>query len=519
VVSYFLGFISDPFLFILFFPVASLSILLSIFFSIFLFLKRIDTKEIYTILLFCVFYFALGIWVINHFLPDRFYYISILGDNGSIITVSITIFTIFLGWSLIRTHKGKIIVIVASQTFVLSIFLLASITLRNDKQDKPSSIDILKTIPYLSFVVEDKAPDKDGVIIDNQNSSYDGINIYNSQFKQGAYLMDMSGNILHTWLPKKSPQRWEYVKVNNDGDLFVSINDEMLMKLDWNSNIVWKKNIRSHHDIAIDENKKIYTLSRKDELVFISCLPVPILNDYIVVLSPNGKIEKEISLFKVLKKQIPLKKILGIYIHIMKTNVLFELIKQKVEGLLKFDNDTPFDIFHNNTITIMNSSMNGFYNKGDILISVRQLDLIGIVNVDKEKLLWSWGPGNLDMQHHPTQLENGNLMIFDNGVRKRNYSRIVEIDPLTKEIIWLYKSNPPTLFYTNYGGAAQRLPNGNTLITETAQGRVFEITKDGEIVWEFYNPAKTENGKWRLAIYRMMRIVDLENYPFLKELQ
>jgi hypothetical protein len=37
-------------------------------------------------------------------------------------------------------------------------------------------------------------------------------------------------------------------------------------------------------------------------------------------------------------------------------------------------------------------------------------------------------------------------------------------------------------------GNAQRLPNGNTLITESAFGRFFEVTREGEIVWEYVNP-------------------------------
>jgi len=37
-------------------------------------------------------------------------------------------------------------------------------------------------------------------------------------------------------------------------------------------------------------------------------------------------------------------------------------------------------------------------------------------------------------------------------------------------------------------GYAQRLPNGNTLITESSFGRFFEVTKQGEIVWEYVNP-------------------------------
>jgi hypothetical protein len=50
------------------------------------------------------------------------------------------------------------------------------------------------------------------------------------------------------------------------------------------------------------------------------------------------------------------------------------------------------------------------------------------------------------------------------------------------------------------------LPNGNTLITNSDSGQVFEITKSGEIVWEFYNPHLTDDKSFRVAIYRMNRL-------------
>ena len=53
--------------------------------------------------------------------------------------------------------------------------------------------------------------------------------------------------------------------------------------------------------------------------------------------------------------------------------------------------------------------------------------------------------------------------------------------------------------------SAQRLPNGNTLITESMNGRIFETTVEFEIVWEYVNPyfTKKEN---RNSIYRAYRV-------------
>ena len=68
------------------------------------------------------------------------------------------------------------------------------------------------------------------------------------------------------------------------------------------------------------------------------------------------------------------------------------------------------------------------------------------------------------------------------------FSRVVEIDPQTAEVTWQYKDTPPFAFYSPFMGSAQRLPNGNTHVTESAKGRLFEITRDGEVVWEYVLP-------------------------------
>ena len=80
-------------------------------------------------------------------------------------------------------------------------------------------------------------------------------------------------------------------------------------------------------------------------------------------------------------------------------------------------------------------------------------------------------------------------MIFDNG-RARQYSRVVEVDPRTDKIVWQYQPDNPRSFFSDSRGAAQRLPNGNTLITESDRARAFEVTADGNTVWTFRNPLR-----------------------------
>jgi hypothetical protein len=72
---------------------------------------------------------------------------------------------------------------------------------------------------------------------------------------------------------------------------------------------------------------------------------------------------------------------------------------------------------------------------------------------------------------------------------------------VTLELVWFYTN--PRFFSTNISGA-QRLPNGNTLITAGAGGRMFEVTREGAIVWEYMYPLFGQNGA--NAVYRAYRI-------------
>ena len=71
--------------------------------------------------------------------------------------------------------------------------------------------------------------------------------------------------------------------------------------------------------------------------------------------------------------------------------------------------------------------------------------------------------------------------------------------------MWEYRADPPDSFYTASKGSSQRLPNGNTLIADSDNGRAFEVTREGEIVWDFYCPHEIEAGE-RAAIVRAIRL-------------
>ncbi|HWP92427.1 MAG TPA: arylsulfotransferase family protein [Thermodesulfobacteriota bacterium] len=521
---YVIGFMNTPFLFILFFAIATFCLLITFFLlltDLFWEILPPDKAGVYGndkwtyrvyILAYLIFFLIAG-WTINHyFLPyNKFHPVSLLGNAG------ILLFSAFLGWNLLKPNGKSILIGTAS--FILFVSLLTIVGSISDKDVVPSSHEEIKSLPYLTWVPAEKTIQKSGVTIHDQRQSFKGVNIYNSTNLSKAYLMDMSGDILHTWSAKMNEDdTWHHIEMDNNGDLLSIVEDAMLLRLDWNSNIKWVVKMPFHHDIAIAQNKDIYALRRKEEMVFISGLPVPILNDYIVVLSPNGEIKREISLFKVLKKGVPFNVVTKIYLWIINPKNLWEIVRRKLEGDYIFYGADLVDILHTNTIEIINRSINGLCKKGDILIAVRNLNLIGIIDLENEDLIWSWGRRRLSKPHHPSLLENGNILIYDNG-QKREYSRIIELDPLTKKIVWKYRANPPGQFHSPTRGANQRLPNGNTLITESDSGRVFEITNNGQIVWEFYNPEiDTEEGT-RAAIYRMLRLTHPKDYAILGRLK
>jgi hypothetical protein len=134
---------------------------------------------------------------------------------------------------------------------------------------------------------------------------------------------------------------------------------------------------------------------------------------------------------------------------------------------------------------------------GDLLVSFRQTSTVGIVDRATGNFTWKWGPGEISHQHHPTYLDNGRVLLFDNGPHRPGFtfSRVIEVDPSTNEIAWQYRGDPPISFYSYHISGAERLPNGNTLICEGAPGRIFEVTPNKEIVWEYINPMLAPCGR------------------------
>jgi hypothetical protein len=194
------------------------------------------------------------------------------------------------------------------------------------------------------------------------------------------------------------------------------------------------------------------------------------------------------------------------------------------------------------------------FNPENIIISNRQTNTSCIIEKATGKIVWQIGPyyypdsvwkfGGKEYkrayrklrqiigQHHTHMIPKGlpgegNIMIYDNGGHagygprnpgahlgwsdaRRGYSRVIEFDPRTLRMVWNHSAKTMGMrnkyqFYSDYVSSAQRLPNGNTLITNGAVGQLQEVTPDHEIVWEYISPYYNEKGKYNL-VYRAYRV-------------
>jgi outer membrane protein assembly factor BamB len=143
-----------------------------------------------------------------------------------------------------------------------------------------------------------------------------------------------------------------------------------------------------------------------------------------------------------------------------------------------------------------------------VLVSFRRLNAIFLIDRADGHVRWHHQDMGWGGQHDCQVLANGNIMLFANGYNTTDlsYSRIVEFDPASGETVWEYKGNPLLTFYSPHISGCQRLASGNTLICEGGFGRIFEVTPDGDIVWEYVSPfdIEIERGtvNWVFRAYR-----------------
>ena len=449
----------------------------------------------------------------NHYLTNVAYLSRIIGRIVLVALIGI------LGWKALRQTAKKGTFACALAILVLALMApgLSKLLSGNRKTTEKQQTD-LRSLGYVGWVDATETLEKSGVVKNEPTLACPGVNVYKPRTLSKAYVIDMNGNVLNKWTLEDSDEHiWPYIELLPNGNIWSLANDTKLTQLDWQSNFIKEYDLRPHHSFWITENSDMWTILWDEEVAFVRGLPIPILNDYLILLSPEGHVKRRISICKSFGEFVPFCKSVDLFRKTTRLSIFKDLTGRVLAGENLFESVCPFDIFHTNSVQEIDRDIPGLCKKGDLLVSVRQLSMIGIIDCQTERLIWSWGPEHLERQHHPTLLDNGNILIFDNGAY-RGFSQIIELNPLTRKIEWKYQADPPEAFYTHARGSVQRLPNGNTLITESNSGRVFEVTRDGQIVWEFFAPDIQHNKKKRAAIYRMTRITDPENYEHLKDL-
>ncbi|WP_240351094.1 arylsulfotransferase family protein [Streptomyces olivoreticuli] len=89
---------------------------------------------------------------------------------------------------------------------------------------------------------------------------------------------------------------------------------------------------------------------------------------------------------------------------------------------------SPCDVLHANTVELLNGHPQGLWRQGNVLVSLRSLDLIAVLDLQGHAVRWFWGPGGeLSGQHQPSARPGRTVLVFDNG-QSAGRSRVLEID-------------------------------------------------------------------------------------------
>ena len=293
-------------------------------------------------------------------------------------------------------------------------------------------------------------------------------------------LIDLRGNTVHRWQMPYPPGFWGYLlpngnlfyggKVTDDGPLpfpfWAILKGGAMLEADWQGNVLWEhKDPMHHHDARRTES---------GGAIYLGLYRVP--TEFAAQVKGGIPVDGDEEMWadEIVEVDAAGNRVWSWRAH--------EHLDVETE-ILTF-NDPRENWTHGNTIVPL---------PGDrVMVSFRSISTVGIIDKATGDFEWKLGGDVLAQQHDPSMLDNGNVLIFDNGTHRRDnaftYSRVIEVDPSTNEIVWEYQDRPSLNFHSNIISGARRLPNGNTIITEGFFGRMFQVTPEGKVVWEYINP-------------------------------
>ena len=351
---------------------------------------------------------------------------------------------------------------------------------------QPNELDRLRALGYVDFADEIVDPEESVVPVYDPVRSAPGFNLFVSRSLGRAELIDPGGRVIRAWQNRLSTN-WSNAELTQDGDLLVQglyLGRSHLFRMSWDGQVIWKRAVGAHHDVEVRPDGLLAALVQRGRRIPRIDPESVTLDNGIALLRPDGQLLREYSLYDMLSAAPDV------------------FVFQRVASSKR-----KVDLFHSNSIEFMRHSdleaRHAIYAAHNAIVSIRHQDAIAIFDLEAEKVVWTWGQGEISGPHDATVLESGNILLFDNGLG-RGWSRVIELDPLAKTIVWEYRAPNPTDFYTAGRGSNQRLPNGNTLIANSDRGEAFEVTREGEVVWRFLNPNSNRRGQ-RATIVRTKR--------------
>jgi hypothetical protein len=272
-------------------------------------------------------------------------------------------------------------------------------------------------------------------------------------------IFDMNGRIVHSWPEARAKSR---LRLLEDGSLLTISRGRAIFEYDWDGNLVWEgrvpgRKLTPHHDVIRLENGNTLMLA------LARGRPA----DELLEFDRSGDVVWDWYA--------------GDYLE-----PYFDKRGRQGKG----------DITHINSVQEL--PPNPWFDEGDrrfrpgnLLISARNLSTIFVIDRQTKEAVWSFRE-ELDYQHEALMIGpglpgHGRILVFNNGYRKRDNrkSSILEIVPPNGSISWRYESQT---FFSPTAGIEQPLPNGNILVSSSRGGRVFEITRQGDVVWQWTPP-------------------------------
>ena len=340
----------------------------------------------------------------------------------------------------------------------------------------------------------------DGTTVYEPTMIAPGLVMFVAPAKNSVMLVNKQGDVCGSW-PARSGVSFFLAEPVGNGNI-LALSEQIMLELDWQNNIVWQYEMMEdawfHHDLQRLQNGNTLILCAKSKqnIPYISSSKL-VYDGYIIEVDPSGAIVWQ-----------------------WRTCERFDefLFDETARQLIA---ETGRDWAHTNSIQALpaNSLDDARFAEGNILVSQRATNIVFVIDKATGAIVWLIKDLTIG-QHHAYMIGEGmpgagNVTIFDNGgnigypKQYRNFSRVVEIDPLSSQIVWSYDATKSGCkmhtFYSEAISSCQRLQNGNTLIVEGMNGRIFEVRQDGTLVWEYINPYR-EPRLGGNGVYRAMMV-------------